>query len=199
MAGTSGSNTAEFALAEAWNGRAWTRTSVQPPASARDDTDLIGVSCTAVKNCVAVGVGDDGAHGGLTSFAELWNGTTWSSAGKISWPKGTSHPYLVAVSCRSAKRCVAVGFIDADLADGGHTGKAAATSWNGNAWTATAVPGPWQGQGEPVQRGELPGRGRLRGGRPAGAVQLGQGQRPGRPLGRYELEAGNDAVVGATP
>lgn len=135
------------ALIQTWNGKTWASFAPKAPKGALSAT-LLGVSCTAVKNCVAVGVGGDGAHGGLTSFAEHWNGTSWSSAGKISWPNGTSHPYLVAVSCRSANSCVAVGFIDADLADRGHTGKAATTSWNGKTWTASTVPAPGKGKGK---------------------------------------------------
>lgn len=143
--GLSGSNTAESALADRWNGKSWTRTPVQPPASAKHDADLTGVSCTSAGNCVAVGVGTARAGGGVTSFAEFWNGRAWS-AGTISWPHGVSHPYLVAVSCGSARSCVAVGSVDANFNDGGHTGKAAATAWNGKTWTAATVAAPGKGK-----------------------------------------------------
>jgi hypothetical protein len=105
------------ALIQTWNGKTWTRMSFQPPASAKDDADLIGVSCTAAKNCVAVGVGGDGA----------------TAACSRSPSSGTARPG-------------AVGFIDADFNDGGHTGKAASTSWNGKTWTATSGPAPGKGK-----------------------------------------------------
>ena len=143
--GLSGSNTAEAALADRWNGKSWTPAPVQPPASAKHDADLTGVSCTSAGNCVAVGVGTARAGGGVTSFAEFWNGRAWS-AGTISWPHGVSHPYLVAVSCGSARSCVAVGSVDANFNDGGHTGKAAATAWNGRSWTAATVAAPGKGK-----------------------------------------------------
>jgi hypothetical protein len=120
--GTSGSDTAEFALADAWNGKTWTRMSVQPPASAKDDADLIGVSCTA------------------------------------------------------AKSCVAVGFIDADFNDGGHTGKAAATSWNGKTWTATSGPAPGKGKASLFSQVTCPAAG--------GCVAVGQ-------LGPYNSDEGS--------
>ena len=142
--GTSGTSTADFALAEAWNGKTWSRMPVQPPVSGKYGTELTGVSCTSAASCVAVGTGS-AAGGGLSSFAEVWNGRAWA-AGKMSWPKGTRRPYLVAVSCRSAKSCVAVGFADADFDAGGHTGRAAATSWNGRTWTAATVPAPGKGK-----------------------------------------------------
>jgi hypothetical protein len=143
--GLSSSNTAEFALADRWNGNGWTRTPVQPPASAKHDADLTGVSCTSAENCVAVGVGVARTGGGVTSFAEFWNGRAWS-AGTIAWPTGVIHPFLVAVSCGSARSCVAVGSVDADFNDGGHTGKAAATAWNGKTWTAGKVAAPGKGK-----------------------------------------------------
>lgn len=141
--GAYGTNTADFALAEVWNGKSWTRMSVQSAANGRNDADLTGVSCRSAKSCVAVG--DGTAASGLTSFAEIWNGKTWT-AEKISWPKGTKNPLLVGVTCGSATRCLAVGYVDANLNDGGHTGKAAAASWNGKTWTATNVPGPGKGR-----------------------------------------------------
>ena len=145
--GTSATNTSGFALVDSWNGKAWAKMSAQPPASSKNDADLTGVSCTSAKSCVAVGSGTavGGRPGGLAAFSELWNGKTWTPA-KISWPKGTSDSSLVGVSCASAKSCVTVGYIDINVNDGGNTGKAAAASWNGKAWTATKVPAPAKGK-----------------------------------------------------
>jgi hypothetical protein len=141
--GTTSTDTSSFVLADSWNGKAWAKMSAQPPASSKKDADLTGVSCTSAKSCVAVG-GGIGA-GGLTAFSELWNGKTWAAA-KVSWPKGTSDSYLVGVSCGSAKSCVTVGYVDINVNDGGNTGRAAAASWNGKAWTATKVPAPAKGE-----------------------------------------------------
>jgi hypothetical protein len=145
--GTAASNTSSEALADRWNGKSWTRLPVTPPASQKFDASLTGVSCPSVKSCVAVGygTGTSGRPGGLTSFAEFWNDKTWA-AGKISWPKGTSNDYLTGVSCPAAKSCLAVGQVNLTVNDGGHTGKAAATRWNGKTWSATTVPAPGKGR-----------------------------------------------------
>jgi hypothetical protein len=143
--GNADTNTGSFVLADSWNGRTWARMSVPAPASGKNDADLTGVSCPSAKNCIAVGTGTTGRVGGLVSFAEFWNGSTWKT-GKISWPKGVSNNLLVGVSCASAKSCLAVGNLDINVNDGGHTGRAGATSWNGKAWTATSVPGPGKGK-----------------------------------------------------
>lgn len=145
--GSSSTNTADFALAERWNGRSWSRLSVQPPSTGKHETNLTGVSCSSAKSCVAVGTGTAaaGKPGGLTSFAEFWNGRTWT-AGKIGWPRGTSNAYLVGVSCPAAKSCVAVGYVNINISDGGRTGRAAAIRWNGKTWSATTVPAPGKGK-----------------------------------------------------
>jgi hypothetical protein len=143
--GSWGTNTAGFALAESWNGNAWARTPVPAPAVGKNDADLTGVSCPSAKSCVAVGTGTTGVKGGLVSYAEFWNGKTWT-AGKIAWPKGVSNNYLTGVSCRSAKSCLAVGNLNINVNDGGHTGRAGATSWNGKAWTAANVAAPGKGK-----------------------------------------------------
>jgi hypothetical protein len=142
--GTAASNTAGQALSDVWNGKSWTRHAVTPPASQKFDASLTGVACPSVKSCVAVGYGTGGSGrpGGLTSFAEFWNGRSWT-AGTIGWPKGTSNNYLVGVSCAAAKSCLAVGYVDIDVnVNDGHTGRAAATTWNGKSWAATTVPSP---------------------------------------------------------
>jgi hypothetical protein len=143
--GSSSTNTADFVLADSWNGGGWTRMSVPAPAVGKEDADLTGVSCPSAKSCVAVGTGTTGLKGGLVSFAEFWNGATWA-AGRISWPKGVSNAFLYGVSCASAKSCLAVGNLNINVNDGGHTGRAGATSWNGKTWTATSVPAPGKGK-----------------------------------------------------
>ena len=143
--GSWGTNTAGSALADVWNGATWARLSVPAPAVGKEDADLTGVSCPSAKSCVAVGTGTTGLKGGLVSFAEFWNGTTWAT-GKISWPKGVSNAFLYGVSCRSAKSCLAVGNLNINVNDGGHTGRAGATSWNGKTWTAASVPAPGKGK-----------------------------------------------------
>jgi hypothetical protein len=144
--GSNDTFTATFALADVWNGKTWARMSITPPASGTFETGLNAIACTSPKSCVVLGagVGTSNRPGGLTSFGEHWNGKAWT-AGTIAWPKGTSNSYLVGVSCGSAASCVAVGQVDLNINDGGHTGKATAASWNGKAWTVRAVPAPAKG------------------------------------------------------
>lgn len=145
--GTSATNSGGFALADSWNGKTWAKMSVQPPAGSKNDAVLDGVSCPSATSCVAVGGGSatNGRPGALNAFTERWNGKTWT-AGQVSWPKGTSNSSLVGVSCRSAASCLTVGYLDINVNDGGNTGRAAAASWNGKAWTATKVPAPAKGK-----------------------------------------------------
>jgi hypothetical protein len=145
--GTSATNSGGFVLADAWNGKTWSRMSVTPPASSKNDAVMTGVSCSSATNCVGVGSGTaaTGRPGGLSGFTERWNGKTWT-AGKVSWPKGTSNSYLVGASCRSATSCMVVGYVDINVNDGGNTGRAAAARWNGKTWTATSVPAPGKGK-----------------------------------------------------
>jgi hypothetical protein len=67
-----------LALAERWNGRAWSLTAA-PATSTQPATDLSGVLCRASTTCQAVG--DDGASGpGALSLtlAEGWSGKSWA-------------------------------------------------------------------------------------------------------------------------
>jgi hypothetical protein len=62
-----------LALAERWNGWAWSLTA--PANSTLSATGLLAVSCRATTACQAVG--EDGVGLGLT-FAEGWNGKSWA-------------------------------------------------------------------------------------------------------------------------
>jgi len=139
-------NAGSSVLADSWNGRAWTRMPVRPPASGSADATLDGVSCTSPESCVAVGSGTPGSgRPGRTGFAERWNGSKWTGV-SVSWPRGTGNSYLVGVSCAAPANCVAVGYSGVSVTAGGDTGKATAVSWKGKAWTVTKVPAPGRGK-----------------------------------------------------
>jgi hypothetical protein len=114
---------AEEALAETWNGKAWAPTT--PPAP--PGSQLEAVSCLSPKSCVAAGVGSaTGGIGGL--LAESWNGRRWTP-GKISAP--AQGGFLDGVSCATASFCVAAGAV--------FTGRTGAETpliegWNGKRW-----------------------------------------------------------------
>jgi hypothetical protein len=134
------------ALIGRWDGKTWSY--LKPAAAPKGvfDVSLTGVSCTAANSCVTAG---NGAlpKGGTGSFIETWNGKSWMRAAAIAWPKGTKNPWLVGMSCYAARHCFAAGYIDWNpLADGGHTGRAAAVQWNGKSWTSTPVTPPGAGK-----------------------------------------------------
>jgi hypothetical protein len=135
-------NTVSAVLIESWNGKAWSRMKAAAlPATTLGE--LTTVSCAVAKSCVAVGYAS--SPKGLGSLAQTWNGKAWALT-TVRWPKGTSNEMLSGVSCAAGGRCVAVGTIDSNLKSASNTGKAAAATWNGNAWTVTSVPAPAKGK-----------------------------------------------------
>jgi len=91
-------------LAERWNGSRWSiERTPRPPGST--NSELLGVSCPASRECFAVGDYET-ASNVFAGFAERWNGSRWTLAGVIR--AGTS-AFLDSVSCSSAKLCTAVG------------------------------------------------------------------------------------------
>jgi hypothetical protein len=85
-------------LVELWNGSNWSVTS--SPDAGEGANELLGVSCIASTDCVAVG----DASGG--TLVESLNGSAWSVT--ASPDEGTSNS-LTGVSCTSSTNCVAVG------------------------------------------------------------------------------------------
>jgi hypothetical protein len=63
------------ALAERWNGTAWTNQATPNPAGGTEIA-LNGVSCPSATKCLAVG-SYEGAHG-ILPLAERWNGSKWT-------------------------------------------------------------------------------------------------------------------------
>jgi hypothetical protein len=75
----------------------------RPPRS--KNSELLGVSCPARSECIAVG--DSGTSSNVVSgFAERWNGSRWTLAGVL---RPGASALLDSVSCSSASQCTAVG------------------------------------------------------------------------------------------
>ena len=125
------------ALAEEWNGAAWSimatdpqvtaSTQVQNPGALPAPTMLIGVSCLSATFCMTVG-----SYGQLT-LAEAWNGSTWSATTTANPGGASSTDYLDGVSCPSSGLCLAVGFSN---------NSTLAEKWNGSSWATTTTTNP---------------------------------------------------------
>jgi hypothetical protein len=124
-------------LAEAWNGHHWSvqRTQNVPNPGSPVWGQLNGVWCLSARACTAVGY----YEGSVTqsTLAESWNGTTWSIKPTPNLP-GEPGNALNAVTCRSARQCMAVGIY---TANSGATGPLA-EAWNGRAWAVKRTPAP---------------------------------------------------------
>jgi hypothetical protein len=118
-----------------WNGSTWTfQKMAQPVGSSADANsgELLGVSCTAVTACTAVGDFYENDFADDVPLAEFWNGTTWTVSPTPN-PAGSSDAGLVSVSCASASSCTAIG----NLYDLGHP---FIESWNGAKWSVHDQP-----------------------------------------------------------
>ena len=118
----------KVALAEAWNGTAWSIKPTPNAAGAASST-LSGVSCTATAACTAVGYYVN-ASGVDETLVERWNGTAWLIQASAN-PTGGG--VLSAVSC-NAGTCTAVG----------HSGQNAplAERWSGSVWLIQPTASP---------------------------------------------------------
>jgi hypothetical protein len=123
---------ADVALAEQWDGTAWSIQSIPSPPNAAD-TELRGVACSAPTSCIAVG--HTTSQG--PAVAELWNGTAWTLQ-TVPMPASAQFSALTAVSCTVAGPCTAVG-VDTDSAGTGH---ALALAWSGTSWSLESVASP---------------------------------------------------------
>jgi hypothetical protein len=118
------------ALAESWNGTAWSIVAV--PGASRFANSLGGVSCNPAA-CVAVGYYLDRADTHL-ALAVVSAGGGWAVQ-PVPSPPGAVPSILAGVSCGAASACTAVGRVY-----GTRSGATLAQSWNGTAWTLR--PGP---------------------------------------------------------
>jgi hypothetical protein len=119
-------------LADAWNGSSWSVESTPAPTSPSGAL-FSAVSCPSAAFCAAVGWYYVGTSG-LATFADVWNGSSWSLTSTPD-PAGTTTPELEGVSCTSATWCVSDG-----VAPGKSGSAALLEGWNGTAWTIEKSP-----------------------------------------------------------
>jgi hypothetical protein len=114
----------QAAIAETWNGRAWT---LLAPSRRGAPASLNGVACLRAAWCMAVGSFTRG--GAQFPQAQTWNGGIWQMA------QGPDAPgRLSGMSCPAQDRCLAVGSSGPDDF---------AALWNGTRWrSVTSVPSP---------------------------------------------------------
>ena len=124
-------------LAERWNGTSWSiQTSPNPTGT--DAFDLSAVSCASTTACTAVGLIIKGNLGQIEeTFAERWNGTSWSIQTTPSLPS-SGNGQLSGVSCTSTTACTAVGSFATSTANG----MTLAERWNGTSWSIQSTPNP---------------------------------------------------------
>lgn len=123
----------EHTLAERWNGKSWRRVaSLDPPGPPADR--LSGVTCSSIRDCIAVGTGGrrtpPGRADGAATLAERWNGTAWAI---MKTPSPSANSDFSQIACLTPARCMAVGgYGNLGSRKGPH---ALTERWNGSTWS----------------------------------------------------------------
>lgn len=118
------------AFAESWDGKGW-RVEHPPTITGRNQSNLTAVSCSAARECEAVG-GDV-----RDALATRWSGGKWTEQPTPAKAQRFQSLMLNGVFCASASSCVAVGF-----PGGLDRGDGLIARWDGSGWTNQALPAP---------------------------------------------------------
>lgn len=116
----------ETALAEKLTKGRWRQVST-PALSGAELTVLYGVWCASQHLCVAAGETQGSSTGAI---AEVWNGSVWTVQTAAGGGQVLTSGILLAISCSSAGRCMAVG------ASGT---RPVGELWAAGSWTAVAT------------------------------------------------------------
>ena len=133
-------------LVKRWDGTSW---SIMPSAHRAKSSHLSAVTCESATSCFAVGVSDDDDGAFHETFAEHWNGTSWSlmpnpePVGRVS--------VLLGVACPTVRSCFVVG-----NSTNGATDKALVEHWNGSSWSIVNSPHR-RGRGDDLAGVSCPG------------------------------------------
>jgi hypothetical protein len=125
--GTSYNGGTGSAMAQRWNGRAWSLQTVPVPAGAVG-SELQGVSCGSATGCIAVGQYTERSGAGV-ALAMTWNGTSWTVR-TIVPPREAAASRLLDVSCVGPSACTAVGSWDTEGPE--EARRTLAQRWNGS-------------------------------------------------------------------
>jgi hypothetical protein len=143
--------TAPPMFAERWNGVRWTLQHIPTPPFYYGS--LAALSCPSVRICVAVGE-DQTASGNGAAAAYEWNGRRWSVQA-VPAPTGSPISGLGAVSCASARACIAVGYA-LSPPPSPPSWQAFAELWNGTTWAIESTPDPGGSQGSTLRAVSCP-------------------------------------------
>jgi hypothetical protein len=108
----------EKALAERWNGSAWSIVTTPAPAGAKGFVGLTDVACLSPNACFAAGAYAAEVSGGaptsVKSLVEGWEGTEWSV---LTSPNlaGQAYNALAGIACSTSIDCTAVGSATSSL------------------------------------------------------------------------------------
>lgn len=127
------------ALAEHWDGSAWSVVHVPTPDG---KSTLRGVRCLSVRLCISVG--EATTAGSPSALVESWDGTSWSAV-SAPQPHGSAESWLDSLSCSSPTSCMAVGAYSTSGDFDDPISTTLTESWNGAAWSV--VPSPTPGSG----------------------------------------------------
>ena len=119
-------------LAEFWNGSYW-QVVTQPPTPGANPI-LTGVSCVSTTWCMAAGYSKN-SEGDNRPFADIWNGTAWSTTATIPWGANVEAPAF-GISCVSSSECWVVG----DSEGLGVVRKPWGVLWTGSTWAIGTFP-----------------------------------------------------------
>jgi hypothetical protein len=119
-----------------WSGGGWTATEAPQPANASaaspPSTQVDGVSCPAVSECLAVG--QYASAGYYQGWLLSWSGGSWSTS-EAPLPGNAASipdPMLTGVSCPSTSECVAIGdYIPTNSVPA----QGVVLTWTGGSWT----------------------------------------------------------------
>jgi hypothetical protein len=108
----------------------------------KKEDKAMGVSCTSMTSCTAVGVlvPKPGSTPSLT-FATRWTGTSWIVEATPN-PLGARQNSLSGVSCPTARACVAVG-----SSENGKDTRLLVERWNGTSWSIQPALSPKHAKG----------------------------------------------------
>lgn len=122
----------DVTLAESWNGKSWSLQTT-PTVSGATLSELTAVSCTATTSCLAVGYYEK--SGTTATFAELWNGSSWTGETTPN-PSGAKLTQLHGVACVSSTSCTAVG----NYTNSANVEETLAESWTDKTWAIESTP-----------------------------------------------------------